>query len=272
MSFKENKDAFVVGDNVSKSLSPTIFKYWFSKYKILSNYTFLETNKNKAKEEILLKLKNKNIRGFNVTIPFKEFLLDFVHSLDPDAASIGAVNCVSIKNEQIFGQNTDWTGFLKTLNRAGFETNKNKSAAIIGFGGAAKAILYGLLKTDLQSVYIFNRTNLEKRGLLEDNKITLLSLNDLTKHLNDVSLIINTIPINCLKGFNKNKLPSNKTIVDIVYSPKETDFLKSFNSSNKKIYGIDMLVFQAAESFKLWYGFLPEADQELFTLLEKKIK
>ena len=100
MSFKENKDAFVVGDNVSKSLSPTIFKYWFSKYKILSNYTFLETNKNKAKEEILLKLKNKNIRGFNVTIPFKEFLLDFVHSLDPDAASIGAVNCVSIKNEQ----------------------------------------------------------------------------------------------------------------------------------------------------------------------------
>ncbi len=259
------KKFYVVGNKSSKSLSPLIFNYWFKKYKIDAKYGFLELNKNNFEKEILKTIKNKDVFGLNITIPFKEKIIKHIDMLDNHSMKIKAVNCVSI-NTKIHGINTDWKGYFKTLPR--LKNLNKKNIIIIGYGGAAHAIHYVLKKKKFKNIIIINRT---KKKLMFENKIKYtLGLNQLTKHLKNADLIINTTPINPI---NKSQvmLVNKKTILsDIVYSPKETKFLRKF-PNNKKIYGIDMLIQQAVPCFKYWFGIKPKIDAELIKIIDKKI-
>ena len=260
------KKLYVVGNKTSKSLSPLIFNYWFNKYKIKAEYGFLELNNNNFHKKITETLKDKNILGFNITIPYKQKIMKYINAFDTHSKKINAVNCVST-NKKIKGYNTDWCGYYNTLP---IKKNFNhKSVVLIGYGGAALAIHYALIRNNFKNILVFNRT--KKKLRFEKKTKYTLSMDGLEQYLEGADLIINTTPTNPITKKNISKIKKTTLLSEIVYLPKETGFLKKF-PNNKKIYGISMLLEQAIPCFKIWFGFMPTVDKKLIDLLDKKIK
>ena len=256
---------FVVGTHVSQSLSPTIFNYWFKKHNIKATYKYIELTNRNFDKKIKEILKDKKVKGLNITIPFKKKIIKHLDVLDEHSKKIQAVNCLSVKSK-IKGINTDWIGYYKTLPKT--KSFKKQKVVLIGYGGAALAIHYVLKKKGFKKIVIVNRTR-KKLRFENKNKFTL-SIKKLEKNISDAGLIINTTPANPLNP-KKISLIGKKTLLsDIVYSPKETPFLKSVKN-NKKIYGISMLLEQALPCFKLWFGFTPTIDPKLIKILDKII-
>ena len=274
------KKACVIGSNVKKSLSPTIFNYWFKKYKINGEYLHKEIKNNLFKKEVKPLITNKEFSGFNITIPFKEKIIPYLGTIDKHSSRIGAVNCTTRIRNKLRGQNTDWLGFNESIKKK--KINKG-TAIVIGYGGASKAIIYSLIFQKFKKIKIFNRTFKKIKNIKSFpsptsstafKNISPHKLKELHKHLSTATLIINTTPINVLKNIPKkteNKINRKAFGFDIAYRPKTgTGFLKNFQH-NQRINGMQMLVCQAAPCFKLWFGTLPQTnDKKLFNLLYKK--
>ncbi len=259
------KKLYVVGSRVSKSLSPTIFNYWFKKYNIKASYGYLELTEKNFHKKIKEVLEKKDTLGLNVTIPFKKKIIKHLGKIDAHAKKIGAVNCVTNK-KTINGTNTDWTGYYKTL--PNIKKAKNRKVVILGYGGASHAIHYVLKKRGFKNILIFNRS---KKKIKYLNKIEFTkAYSDLESHLEGVFLIINTTPINPILKKNIRLITKSTIVSDIVYSPKNTTFLKNF-PKNKKIYGISMLIEQAKPCFKMWFGKNPSIDKKMLKAIYKKI-
>lgn len=259
------KEFFVIGDQTSKSLSPLIFNYWFKKYNIKAKYSYVEVSQAKFDATVAKKLKEKNTGGFNVTIPYKKKIFKHLSTKNLHAKNIGAVNCVTI-GKKIRGMNTDWLGYLGSIKNV--KINKNKKILILGYGGAAQAIFYGFSTKGYKNILVFNRSKkaIKTKGVKRFTKKYSL----IDKHLKDSYLIINTTPTNPLNKKQEKKINPKTILSDIVYSPKETAFLKNFNE-NKKIYGISMLVEQAIPCFYQWFGFTPKIDEKLIKKIYSKI-
>ena len=160
------KKAYVIGINASKSLSPTIFNYWFKKHNIKGEYGFKEIDEKNFNNIIPTILKEKDLCGLNITIPFKEKIIEYLNSIDKNAEQIGAVNCISKTKEGFEGTNTDWIGFEESIKwqekHSTSKITKKETAIVIGYGGAAKAIIYSLLKTGFKKIRVFNRSFTKK--------------------------------------------------------------------------------------------------------------
>ena len=257
---------FVIGKQSSNSLSPLIFNHWFKKYKIQAKYSFLEVKNTHFKKVIIKKLQDKKAAGFNITIPYKKKIIKYLDVESVHARNIGAVNCVTL-GKKIKGTNTDWEGYLRSIKAK--KISKKQKILILGYGGAAQAIYYGFLLRGFKNIIVFNRSKkvIKFKGFKKYTKKYLL----IYKHLKDADLIINTTPTNPLSKKQIKLIKKSSAISDIVYKPKNTQFLKNFKE-NKKIYGISMLVEQAALCFRLWFGFEPKVDSILINKLNKKIK
>ena len=260
------KNFFVIGNQTSKSLSPLIFNHWFKRYNIRAKYSFLEVTKKNFNSEVVKKLNDKNTLGLNITIPFKKDIIKYLDYKNVHAQKIGAVNCVTV-GKKIKGINTDWVGYLNSIKQE--KINKNKNILILGFGGASQAIYYGFFMKGYKNVSVFNRSK-KTINIGGTNKRTK-DYSLINSYLINSDLIINTTPTNPLNKRQINLIKKTTIISDVVYQPKETRFLKGFKS-NKKIYGISMLVEQALPCFKQWFGFMPIVDESLIKKLYKKIK
>ena len=259
------KKLYVVGNRASKSLSPKIFNYWFQKYNIRARYGYLEFTEKNFNRKIKEVLKKKDTLGLNVTIPFKNKIIKHLDKIDAHANKIGAVNCVTNK-KTINGTNTDWTGYYKTL--PNIKKTKNRKVIILGYGGASHAIHYVLMKRGFKDILIFNRS---KKKIKYTNKTEYTkTYSDLETYLSGVFLIINTTPTNPILKKNLSLISKSTIVSDIVYSPKNTTFLKQF-PKNKKIYGISMLIEQAKPCFKIWFGKNPTVDEKMLNAIYKKI-
>ena len=260
------KHFFVIGDKVSQSLSPLIFNHWFKVYNIKAKYSFVEVNKNKFERVLLDKINDKKNFGFNITIPFKKDIFQYIDTKNTHAKNIGAINCVKILKKNR-GINTDWIGYLNSIK--GFKINKNNNIIVLGYGGASKAIVYGLYYKGFKNVLVFNRS--KKKIKFKEKAFFTKHYNTIDKHLKSVDLLINTTPINPLNKKQTRAISKNVIVSDIVYRPKKTAFLKNFKE-NKKIYGISMLVEQAVICFYDWFGFKPNVDKVLIEKLNAKIE
>ena len=260
------KNYFVIGSRTSKSLSPAIFNYWFKKYNISAKYSFLEVDKKNFDQVLLKSINKKNIAGFNVTVPFKKDILKHLNTTNIHAKKIGAVNCVKIDKKNR-GTNTDWAGYLKSIK--GLKINKTKKILILGCGGAAQAIFYGFLSRGYKNVYVFNRS--KKTININGFKTFTKKYSSIDRYLKKADLIINTTPTNPLNKHQTKNVGEQAVVSDIVYIPKQTNFLKNFKK-NRKIYGISMLIEQAVLSFRFWFGFSPIVDDVLIKKLNLKIK
>ena len=277
------KKACVIGNNVSNSLSPTIFQYWFDKYNINADYGYIEIKDEDFDKEIKSIFKKDGLCGLNVTTPYKERIISHLTKVDKHAAEIGAVNCVTINNNFVKGINTDWLGFQDSLdyfedNRCGEIKTKRDVAIVIGYGGSAKAIIYSLKKLHYKKIMVFNRTfekikNLKNIQGQNRNVVEPLKLEELPIKAPLANLVVNTVPDKKFIGqvvsyLRSNKDYRNKTNIlgyDIVYKP-ETNFVRGFMSYNR-IQGIYLLVHQAAPCFHRWFGVKPIIDQEIFKIL-----
>ena len=236
----------LIGKGISYSFSKNYFKQKFKEENLL--YHTYQNFDCKNLTQVLETLKQKNLKGVNITIPYKEKIIPYLNKISKEANEIGAVNTVSIdKGGKLLGYNTDCYGFQKSLFK---ELNKKvKNALILGTGGSSKAIKY-VLKENLINYNLVSRTR--KRGNYVYNE---LDKNVIREH----ELIINTTPLgtypnilNC-PNINFDYINNDHILFDLTYNPKKTKFLLNGELKGAKIInGYDMLIFQAEKSWSIW--------------------
>ncbi|MFA6849766.1 MAG: shikimate dehydrogenase [Selenomonadaceae bacterium] len=221
-------------------------------------------------------LKAMGFRGFNLTIPHKEKILSFLDEIDETAKIIGAVNTVVFENGRSYGYNTDAIGFISALQK-GKISLENKKVVLLGAGGAAHAVIWGLIKNKVKSICIGVR-NVKKAQLVADafSKYTTIKIFDWTKEyfqksLGNADLLVNTTPMGMYPKIDEAPPVSweyiNKRtfVYDVIYTPRKTLFLQQAEANgNLVLNGEGMLVGQGAAAFKLWTGVEP--DMELMTM------
>jgi shikimate dehydrogenase len=232
----------LIGKNISYSFSKKYFTDKFNKL-LLPNYQFEIFDLNII-EEVNDLFKNPKLNGLNVTIPFKEKIIPFLDYLSDEAKEIGAVNCVAIKNGKKIGYNTDAFGFEKTL----FLHLKDfhKSALILGNGGAAKSVKYILKKHNIPFKTVARNTDLNFENLAEE----LVSNSNLIIQCTPVGTFPNET--DCLQ-FPFEAITDKHLVIDLIYNPNYTQFLKNAASNNAKtLNGYYMLEQQAEKAWEIW--------------------
>ena len=238
----------LLGKNISYSFSKKYFTDKFISEKLNHQYQNIDIP---IIEDLLDFLANNidTLKGFNVTIPYKEDIFKYLDDVDTDAKQIGAVNCVKIIDNQFLkGFNTDTYGFEKSIIPL-LEKHHTK-ALILGTGGASKAIAFTLKKLKIDYKLV-SRTPKNNQFSYQDLDKTILS---------EYTIIINTTPLGT-KGKSENLFPNipyqfltnNHLLYDLIYNPKETVFLKKGkNHGAKTKNGLEMLVLQADKSWEIW--------------------
>ena len=199
--------------------------------------------------ELVQVLETPNLKGLNVTIPYKEKVLSYLTAANEIVTAIGACNCIRIANRNLFGYNTDAIGFEKSLLKhlKPFHTK----GLILGEGGAAKAVAYVFEKLGIEYLYVV------RKGTPEDRRILYSDLTDslLASH----TVIVNSTPLgtfpNILESpaINYSALSSKHFLYDLVYNPEKTLFLQQGQEKGATIKnGYEMLLLQAEESWKIW--------------------
>jgi shikimate dehydrogenase len=243
---QEVKTYGLIGKKISYSFSKTYFTKKFLKNN-LKNYNYINFDIDSVNELSDI-LKTKNLRGLNITIPYKEKVLKFIDRIDEDAKFIGAINTIKVSYDNtLVGYNTDYIGFIKSI-KPHIKSN-HKKALILGTGGASKAIVYGLNKLSIISTKVSRKKTNGDIIYNELNKKIIL----------DHQIIINCTPIGTYPDIeNYPKIPfkylTNKHICyDLIYNPNETTFLKKSKKMGAEIInGLKMLEIQAEESWKIW--------------------
>lgn len=254
MTDAKTKLCCVIGNPVEQSISPAVHN---AAYKTLGlNYVFLAFNVVSLKKAIE-GLKSVGVTGISVTIPHKLEVLKYVDEIDEVASKIGASNTIVNKNGYLTAGNTDWIGAVWALEEK--TSLVNKQIALLGAGGAARAIAYGLSRKG-SKISVFNR-NLENANLLvRDFKLkAAYSLNETSK-ISAADIIINATPVGMFPHVNESPIPfesikNNHLIFDVVFKPNETKLIEYAKRKGAKVvYGYKMLLYQAVEQFKLFTG------------------
>ena len=242
-----NKIYGLIGAKLGHSFSKDFFSKKFAKEGISAEYRNFEIDNIEKFSDII----EYGVYGLNITIPYKEQVIDFLDKIDPIAEKIGAVNVVKIvrnaDNLETIGYNSDIVGFTESI-RPLIE-NHHKKALILGTGGASKAVIEGLKLMNIKSQLV-SRTK-------SPNTIIYSELN--SNLLEEYTIIVNTTPLGMFP--NTDSFPdipyeflSNKHLCyDLTYNPEETRFLKlSRDNGAKTKNGLEMLILQALESWRIW--------------------
>ncbi len=267
----------VIGNPISHSLSPVLHNYWFEKYKIDANYSPINLEESKI-PDLIMKIRKKEIYGANVTLPYKQKIINFLDEIVNDAKSTNSVNTIHLDTKgKLVGENTDVYGiqaaYLKQIPNI-----NNKNAIIIGGGGVAPSVIFSLLKSKIKNIFIANRTY-EKSVFLKKkfSSIQILKWELLKEKLDSFDIIINATSLG-LKGgknfeFNFNNVKKNSVYIDTIYNPIETKNIKFLKEREIKTFnGLEMFMYQGQKSFYLWNKINPEIDDELINLLVSNLK
>tara|TARA_E500000178_G_scaffold247584_1_gene244188 strand:+ start:1343 stop:2146 length:804 start_codon:yes stop_codon:yes gene_type:complete len=263
------KKYLVIGNPISHSLSPDLHNYWLKKNNIDGIYNKKKMNLSDL-ENFFINLKDKKIIGANVTVPFKKDVISYVDELSVEAEHTQSVNTIYLKNDKIVGHNTDIRGFELALKDTGYDV-VGKRILILGAGGVVPSIIFALNKMKASKILISNRTRTKAENL--NNHFKYLAIVDWGE-LPEFDMIINATSVG-LKSNEKLdldflKIGNNKFFYDVIYNPKETNFLKTGKKlGNKTENGEKMFIYQAAEAFKIWHGIQPVINNEVKELLEK---
>ncbi len=268
----------IIGNPISHSLSPIMHNYWFFKYKINAEYELLKVDDNEIKS-VMDKIKNKELEGVNVTLPYKKKVIPFLNRTINDAKETHSVNTIMLDaDHSLIGENTDVFGFqaayLKSIPN---QEKKNKRALILGAGGVAPSIILALLKSNISYISIANRTY-EKSLFLKNNfkSIKVLKWEECSKELNKFDIIINATSLGLKKNdefdIDFKNFKKEMIYIDTIYNPAKTKLIRYFKSKKiRALNGLNMFIYQGQKSFYLWNKINPEVDDELLKLLESKL-
>ena len=250
----------VIGDPIDHSLSPNIHNAAFRSLDLDSTYIAYRIPKGELAAGIE-SLKAIKIAGFNVTIPHKIEMIKYLDVLDENCNLIGAVNTVSNDNGILKGYNTDMHGFLEPIKKRNLEI-KGSRVLLVGAGGAARAIVAGLVKEKAGKITIANRTQKNANELAEftkkiGGKVDVISLQEIDKLISEHKFIINSSSVGLRNEHSlipTSNIDRNSIVYDVIYSPINTDLVKKSKENGATIiYGYEMLLAQAAKAFEIWH-------------------
>jgi len=270
------KKFFVIGNPINHSLSPELQNYWLKKNNINAIYDKQRLDIDDLKD-FVLKIKSKEIAGANITVPFKKEIIPFIDKLTPESEGTDSVNTILLNKGETVGYNTDIIGFEKAIK----ETNYNfvkKKVLILGAGGVVPSIIFALQRMGVKHIMLSNRTKLKaeelknyyKKKNSNENIITVVDWGELP----NFDVIINATSVGLKRDQTLNldfsKIEKGKFFYDVIYNPKETNFLKAGKQlGNQTENGKKMFIYQSAEAFRIWHKIEPEINEEINKLLDQ---
>ncbi|MEH6833486.1 MULTISPECIES: shikimate dehydrogenase [Falsihalocynthiibacter] len=263
--------AGVIGAPIAHSRSPALHGYWLKKYGIAGQYIPMHIERADLGEAIQT-LPKLGFVGINVTIPHKEAVLEFADLVTDRASLIGAANTLIFRKDgKVHADNTDGFGFIENL-KQGAPTWQPKlgPAAVIGAGGAARAVIASLLEVGVPEILLANRTKNRSEALRSEfgQKVTVVDWVQAGNMLEDAATVVNTTSLG-MTGGSEFRIPldglrKGTVVTDLVYTPLRTKFLDDADLMGcHTVDGLGMLLHQAAPAFERWFGVRPEVDDEL---------
>lgn len=289
----------IFGYPLSHTLSPAMHESAFRSLGINANYIVLELVP-AAFKKLMKRSSQLSLSGFNVTVPYKETVMNYLASVRPEARAIGAVNTVFKEGKRWVGTNTDMEGFLVALMKDGGFRPSGKKALVLGAGGAARAVVYGLAREGVREVLIADCFPGKARKIANDMQKIFRQIkfraveagtSEVKEALQKADVIINATPVG-LKPQDPSVLPEGwvpragskgilqgrpskragcgpKFFMDLIYNPAMTPFLKTARKKgHKTLNGLGMLLYQGARALEHWTGRKAPADVMRRALLQ----
>jgi shikimate dehydrogenase len=258
----------LIGWPVEHSLSPAMHNAAFDALGLNWRYVPLLVPPGQVKIAVR-GLAALGFRGANVTVPHKQAVMDALDSIAPDARELGAVNTLIVSRNTdgaaaISGHNTDTQGFVGALRQGGFDPENGGSAVVVGAGGAARAVVYGLLRSGIGEIVVLNRTLERAQALVADlggSRARPLASETLIESARAADLLVNTTTVGMWPRVDDSvwpdsaPVPAHLMVFDLIYNPPETRLLRQARQSGARaIGGLEMLVRQGALAFEMWTG------------------
>ncbi|MEO1207289.1 MAG: shikimate dehydrogenase [Pseudomonadota bacterium] len=272
------RKACVIGWPIEHSRSPIIHTHWLGRHGIDGRYDKVAVKPEAdALCHFLKTLRQNGYVGCNVTVPHKEAAFGLLDRADPSAKAVSAANTIWMEGDLICGANTDTYGFMAHLTVTVPDwksalVGKDQTALVLGAGGAARAIVYGLIEAGISQIVLCNRTLERAQTVARDfgQHATIKTADWSTRQAEVVraGLIINTTTMgmndNGDLGLDLSAAPNDCVVADIVYVPLETGLLSAAKASGlRTVDGLGMLLHQAVPGFEKWFGIRPDVTDEL---------
>ena len=261
------KKFLVIGNPINHSLSPKLHNYWIKKNNLDSIYGKLEIKENEL-SDLCNNLKQGELDGINITVPFKRAIIPHIDVLTGHALRTNSINTISIDNGNLIGHNTDIDGFELSIKKLNYDVS-NKTIIILGAGGVVPSIIYALKRMNAGKIIISNRTKEKAEGLkILFKDLTVLDWGDLV----DFDMIINATSIGLKENDNFaidfTKITKNKLFYDVIYDPYENNFFQAGNQEGNIFEnGLNMFLYQAQKAFNIWHKIEPVIDEDVIKFL-----
>jgi shikimate dehydrogenase len=269
--------ACLIGWPAAHSRSPLIHRYWLRTLGIEGGYV-IEAVPPDEVQGFVLRLSLRGFVGANVTIPHKEQALA-LSKPDARANAVGAANTLWFANGELCSTNTDVEGFINNLDASAPGWDKAEEALVLGAGGSARAVVFGLIERGIKTVHLANRTIERAQALAEKfgASVQPAGWDRVTELMPRAKLLVNTTSLG-MHGqprleIDVGLLPENAVVADLVYVPLQTELLAAAQTRGLKTAdGLGMLLHQAVRGFELWFGRRPQVTAELRALVEADLK
>jgi len=269
--------AGVIGFPIAHSKSPKMHGLWLAQNGIKGHYVPLAVSPDDF-EQVLKQLPKMGFVGANVTIPHKVTALQLATHATDRARQIGAANTITFgENGEIYADNTDGHGFITNIKSKYPDWSATTGPSLVlGAGGAARAVLSALLDDGAPQILIANRTRENADRLAHDfgESVTVIEWSDVPTQIANVATLVNTTSLGMVgkppMTLDLSQLQPETLVSDIVYTPLETDLLKTASDKGcKTVDGLGMLIYQGMPGFEKWFGSTPVATDELREILLK---
>ena len=269
----------IIGKPLSHSFSPMLHNFWFKKYKINASYSLIEVEVDQI-ENIINKIRKKELQGINVTVPYKQVVIPFLDLIINDAKETSSVNTIYLNNEdKIVGDNTDVYGFEQAfINKLNNNDLIEKKILIIGAGGVTSSVIFALAKKKIKQIFISNRTIKKAEDIKKKFPfIEVVIWENINDKSEDADIIINATSLGMKGGSDFKevfkKFKSSLVYYDVIYNPAETMMIKNFKKQEVKTFnGLEMFIYQGQKSFFLWNKINPELNEELKKRIISELK
>ena len=269
----------IIGKPLSHSLSPVLHNFWFEKNNLKANYSLIEIEKEQIKD-IINKVRNKELHGINVTVPYKQEIIPYLDLVINDAKETSSVNTIYLNNDnKIVGENSDVYGFEQSfISKLNNKDLVEQKFFIMGAGGVAPSLIYALKKKNIKKIFISNRT-LQKAEQIKKKFpfIKIILWEKIPQEIEGMDIIINATSLGMKNSPDFKILIENLKSVsvyyDVVYNPLETKMLRNFKEKKIKTFnGLEMFLFQGQKSFSLWNKIIPIVDEKLKEIIISNLK
>jgi shikimate dehydrogenase len=260
--------AGVIGSPIAHSRSPHLHGYWLRQHGLPGYYIPMDVSPANL-EDVIRMLPNMGFVGVNITVPHKEAVMSIADKVTDRATLIGASNTLIFRNDgKIHADNTDGYGFIENLRTgAPHWSPKDGPAAILGAGGAARAVVASLTDAGVPEVLVSNRTRIRAERLKEDfgKRVRVVDWVQAGNMIDEAALVVNTTSLG-MTGKPDLRVPLDglkpgMVVTDLVYSPLKTSLLQQAEQAGcTTVDGLGMLIYQAVPAFERWFGHRPTVD------------